>query len=114
MPEMSANVFARMAITARDRIKKIQRQRLQKRRLKLAEDRYGLPSNALLKMYEKQGGTCAICHQPENIDNLEIDHDHKTEAVRGLVHSIHNRTMGNSCDDPDELDRCAKYLRSFL
>ena len=64
----------------------------------------------------KQKGLCAICGEPENIQEkgkkrrLSIDHDHKTGQVRGLLCSQCNNGLGRFKDRPDLLISAANYL----
>jgi hypothetical protein len=59
-----------------------------------------------------QGGGCAICgYRPKpGGRRLNIDHDHKTGAVRGLLCARCNRGLGWFRDDPDRLEIAATYL----
>lgn len=36
-------------------------------------------------MLAAQGGGCAICGAPPKLRRLHVDHDHKTNRVRGLL-----------------------------
>lgn len=71
------------------------------------------------KMFEKQDGVCAICGKLETIKNqygikrLGVDHDHKTEKIRGLLCNRCNRLLGDACDDIKLLKNAIQYLRSF-
>jgi len=59
--------------------------------------RYGIRLVDYNAMYEKQGGVCAICGCSESkqqartsggdktLDSLQVDHDHVTGKVRGLI-----------------------------
>lgn len=59
-----------------------------------------------------QGGVCAICHSPPqgHRRHLDVDHDHTTSEVRGLLCSPCNRAIGYLRDDPDLLRAAAAYL----
>jgi hypothetical protein len=76
--------------------------------------------NALL---EAQGGVCAVCERPETdtdntgtgkVRNLNVDHDHKTGAVRGLLCSACNRAAGLLADDPVRALSLATYLERHM
>ncbi|MGA3037754.1 MAG: endonuclease domain-containing protein [Vulcanimicrobiaceae bacterium] len=72
-----------------------------------------------------QGGTCAICRTPWNecrkshglhndgtfLQHLEVDHDHETGKVRGLLCGDCNIAIGKLYDDVDSCRRAADYLR---
>lgn len=47
--------------------------------------RYGVTPEQYAKMFELQGGTCAICRRPPRRRRLSVDHDHTTKRVRGLL-----------------------------
>jgi len=55
------------------------------------------------------GGTCPICQR--HFDNLVIDHDHTTEAIRSLICDACNTGLARFSDDPDILMRAAEYLK---
>jgi hypothetical protein len=53
------------------------------------------------------GDSCAICGTTEN---LVIDHDHATGAVRGILCGFCNSGLGYFRDHPDLFDRAKAYL----
>jgi hypothetical protein len=55
-----------------------------------------------------QNGVCAICKEATV---LEVDHDHKTGIMRGLLCPRHNKGLGFFSDKPELLEAAAKYLR---
>lgn len=62
-------------------------------------------------MIEEQDGRCAICRfQPAVPDDLEIDHNHATGKVRGLLCGPCNQGLGMFQDSPDHLDAALEYL----
>lgn len=79
---------------------------------------YGITEADYQAMYQKQGGKCAICEQPETklnpktglIQLLCIDHCHRTDKVRALLCSECNQGLGKFKDKPDILRRAAVYL----
>ena len=44
-------------------------------------------------MLAAQGGVCAICGNPPKTRRLDVDHDHKTGKVRGLLCHRCNRAL---------------------
>jgi hypothetical protein len=74
---------------------------------------YGLVKGEYARLYEFQGGRCAICRRATGKSKrLAVDHDHKTGEVRGLCCSICNRViLGHSRDDVRFFLRCLAYLR---
>lgn len=46
---------------------------------------YGLTRNEYEQMYLQQHGCCAICKTPIGLTEINVDHDHKTGKVKGLL-----------------------------
>ncbi len=61
-------------------------------------------------LFKKQDGKCAICHCHQRYQRLAVDHDHKTQVVRGLLCMQCNRGLGRFFDSPVRLRRAAEYL----
>jgi hypothetical protein len=76
--------------------------------------RYGLSSRDYARLFEAQGGRCAICQETRR-SYLSIDHCHKTEAIRGLLCRRCNGTLlaRGARDRPDVLRRAAAYLEDY-
>lgn len=78
--------------------------------------RYGIEEHEYQAMLEAQGGVCAICKQPESLVSkgvtcrLQVDHDHKTDVVRGLLCRRCNTILGQADDDPEVLRLAMEYL----
>lgn len=72
---------------------------------------YGIDVSDYDRMLEEQGGGCYICgKKPSGKRALDIDHDHKTGKVRGLLCSNHNRALGLLNDDLKLLVKTLEYL----
>ena len=74
--------------------------------------RYGLTLEDLARMFERQGGCCAICEKElkEGRSGMCVDHDHTTRAVRGLLCHACNTGIGKLEDDADLLRKAARYV----
>jgi hypothetical protein len=94
-------------------------QRPESRALKrnhLLKNKYGITSDDYDRMLEEQGGRCAICgtDKPQGMHRrLNVDHDHKTGVVRGLVCYECNVGLGKFRDDTDVLRNAIRYLERF-
>lgn len=78
---------------------------------------YGISIEQYRDLIAAQNGCCAVCKKPETLIKkgklllLCVDHDHETNAVRGLLCNLCNRAIGLFCDEPDNLEAGAAYLR---
>ena len=75
--------------------------------------KYGITIEVYDRMLSLQGGKCAICGRstPTRGDGmLQVDHDHKTGEVRGLLCSPCNTVLGYIRDNPDALRAAVAYL----
>ena len=61
------------------------------------------------KLNELQSRRCAICHQ---VFKLSLDHDHRTDEIRGLLCNPCNSGLGFFKDDLKLLEAAANYLRN--
>lgn len=69
--------------------------------------RYGLGLDEVERMIEEQGGVCPICRSAEPRD---VDHDHDTGEVRGILCPSCNTGMGQFKDNAGYLRHAAAYL----
>lgn len=69
--------------------------------------RYGVGLDEVERMIAEQGGVCAICRSAAPRD---VDHDHETGEVRGILCSPCNTGMGLFKDNPRHLRDAAAYL----
>lgn len=74
--------------------------------------RYNMTPDQWQRIFDAQGGRCAICdiHQSETQIELAVDHCHLTGKIRGLLCVPCNRAMGLFKDSPVHLRRAADYL----
>lgn len=83
------------------------------------KSKFDLTIEEYQKLWDEQGGLCAICNCPEtSIDPrsgklkwLTVDHDHETRKVRGLLCSACNKGLGHFSDDSEILIKAADYLK---
>jgi hypothetical protein len=73
---------------------------------------YGITAEQFMAICERQGNACAICHQEAK--TLNVDHEHATGLVRGLLCRNCNWLLGNAKDDPARLEAAAQYLRATI
>lgn len=71
--------------------------------------RYGMSLHEWDQMLVAQDHKCAVCRRP--MERIDVDHDHQTGGVRGLVCHACNMLLGLSGDDPARLLAAADYLR---
>jgi len=74
---------------------------------------YGITLEEYDRMYEQQGGRCAICPSTEpggRWNHFAVDHDHETGAVRELLCNNCNTALGLMQDSPHLLRNAANYL----
>lgn len=91
----------------RDGNRKTIREREKAYRLKAV---WGLSTEEYESLLIKQGGVCAICKRPPTDKRLHVDHDHKTEEIRGLLCGSCNRALGLYQDSREVLMNAVEYL----
>lgn len=77
---------------------------------------YNITLEQFRTVNELQGGGCAICGVTESVGRskrLNVDHDHVTGIVRGLLCTRCNSAIGYMGDNPEFLKRAALYLEGF-
>lgn len=72
---------------------------------------YNLTPEEYHTMYEKQGGLCQVCLNPQTNKKLSIDHCHQTGKVRGLLCTSCNLALGKLKDDPEIIKSLLLYVR---
>ena len=75
-------------------------------------ENYGITNQDYEKMLEDQHFCCLGCglHQNEISKKLNVDHDHKTGIIRGLLCGNCNRALGLVKDSIKTLVKLQKYL----
>ncbi len=80
--------------------------------------KYGLTLEAYEFLLKSQNGRCAICLSlpGERVKNkaLCVDHDHKTNKVRGLLCGPCNHALGLLGDTVDRVEKALAYIRRSL
>jgi hypothetical protein len=79
---------------------------------------YNITAEDYAKMFSKQDGKCAICHQPETVLDkngetkiLAVDHCHVTDKVRELLCYACNSMLGQARDKIETLEAGIAYLK---
>lgn len=81
--------------------------------------RYGLSSEDWQEIFDRQNGCCPICgiHQSKLNQSLSVDHNHKTNEIRGLLCNKCNLAMGFLNVDESGiklLQKAIKYVKKIL
>jgi len=83
------------------------------RRLSYVKQSHGVLENEYKSLINKQGNKCAICGNDfKNAKDINVDHDHDTGNVRGLLCFSCNTGMGKFKDDIVLLKKVIGYLES--
>lgn len=72
---------------------------------------YGISSDEYDQLLDQQSGKCTICSRPPGKRALNVDHNHETGQVRGLLCHGCNTALGLFGDSPDTLGTALGYLR---
>jgi hypothetical protein len=73
---------------------------------------YGISTDEYNEILLSQNGRCLICGAEPDGRALDVDHDHETGKVRGLLCHRCNLGVGIFEDDPDLLTAVAEYLKT--
>jgi len=89
----------------------------EKRRKYKLKATYGISLDEFDFLYSTQKGCCAICgvsinkdFSSKNISKFNVDHDHTTGKVRGLLCTNCNVLLGMSKDSIEVLAKAISYL----
>lgn len=73
--------------------------------------RYSLTGDEYMHLFNLQGGRCAICRNKPVTKRLPVDHDHKTDEVRGLLcDKCNHELLGGAHDTLEILRNAVAYL----
>jgi hypothetical protein len=73
---------------------------------------YGIEPEIYYEMLEKQGHRCAICNAESKRRAMNIDHDHKTKKVRGLLCDGCNLSLGH-LERHEWVKKAKQYLAKY-
>jgi len=79
------------------------------------KNRYGISSEQKQELFESQGSRCAGCgsDNPQSNRGWNLDHDHETGEVRGVLCKPCNLILGLADDSTEQLEGLIEYLRSW-
>jgi len=87
----------------------------EKRKLYMRNSRiraYGIEPETYYEMLKKQGHRCAICRGKSTRRAMNIDHDHTTGKVRGLLCDSCNLSIGH-LERKSFVEKALKYLAKY-
>jgi len=86
----------------------------EKRRNSARKWRYGITKEMFEAMVNERHGKCDICHKVPSgkRKTLQIDHDHKTNLIRGLLCNSCNMALGKFGDTPDMITSLVAYFNN--
>lgn len=83
----------------------------QKARWRIIKRKYGITREEFNEVFERQGMACAICGKRDFTEwTLNIDHDHETGRLRGILCNNCNIAIGLMKDNVGFLECAIKYL----
>lgn len=114
MPALRTSSIATDA--SREQARKWNRDNPERRKEINLKHRFGITLAERNAMIMAQGGKCAICHKPVSFagrgyDKACVDHDHETEAIRGILCARHNLLLSFAEEDIEVLQGAIEYLR---
>lgn len=80
---------------------------------KYLQKKYGITEDDYQDLLDNQNGACAICLKKPRTRAFAVDHDHKTNEIRGILCSRCNHgLLGHAYDSIPMLERALEYLRN--
>jgi hypothetical protein len=76
------------------------------------KSKYGITEDDYDVLFESQQNKCAICEtiKDHTHKKMAVDHNHKTNKIRGILCTHCNTALGLFKEDPQLLIKAAKYL----
>jgi hypothetical protein len=71
---------------------------------------YGISVEEYDRLFAEQDGRCAICSRTNPSGSLDVDHNHKTGAIRGLLCRRCNLLGGVIETNPELVEKIKGYL----
>jgi hypothetical protein len=100
-------------IENKEKIKEYHDTHKEERRKSSLKREYKITLEEYNQMLEKQKDSCAICHEKfKSSTHTQVDHDHKTGKVRGLLCRKCNSILGYSNDEIQILLNAINYLKN--
>lgn len=81
-------------------------------KINVIKNEYGISKEELIAMKDRCSNKCEICCKDLSIKEINIDHDHKTEKVRGILCRHCNCALGFFYDNIENLENAIKYLKN--
>lgn len=86
----------------------------ERRRFQRLKDRLGMSQQEYEVLFDSQGGACAICKNLNwNGKTPNVDHDHITGKIRGILCHNCNTALGRIMDDPKIAQAMGDYIKKF-
>ncbi len=109
-PEKIAAYRLEHRVVAAARAKVTYAEQREKARARQLKRLYGITLDTYNQMLDAQAGRCAICGSTLSSRSLDVDHDHDTGKVRGLLCQSCNHGIGHFGDSPEILREAVAYL----
>lgn len=80
------------------------------RKAQALRNTYGMSVDDLIDMLLEQDFCCPICTKPLDFEKLNVDHNHDTGSIRGVLDPACNTALGKFGDSVETLQRAQNYL----
>lgn len=86
------------------------------RRFHRMKSLYGLTQEAFMDLWDKQSGECAVCRSELEMTGkrgAQVDHDHESGRVRGLLCGNCNIALGHLKESVERIHGLLAYVEGF-